>query len=254
MKVVRAFFIAFSMYSSIPVPQFEWRREDMKYVFCFFPWVGAVTGLCVWLWGMACGYLQIGNTAYTLVGTALPLLLTGGIHADGYMDTMDALHSWQGKERKLEILKDPHIGAFSVLMLLFYYLIYGAAFSEVSDRKGLALVCLGFVLSRTMSALTAILLKPAKKEGLLFTFTDSADKKPVVIVLGVELALCCAGILALSWQRGLLLMLGAAACTAYYRRRSYREFGGVTGDTAGYFLLLCEAATVAAAAVGCHMF
>ena len=124
----------------------------------------------------------------------------------------------------------------------------------MSDRTGLALVCLGFMLSRILSALAAILLRPAKKEGTLFTFTDSADRKHVTVVLAAELALCCAGILALSWRRGLLVLLCASVCTVYYRRRSCREFGGVTGDTAGYFLLLSEAAIVIAAAVGCRLF
>ena len=40
-----------------------------------------------------------------------------GFHVDGFMDTMDALHSYQPRERKLEILKDSHIGAFSVIKL-----------------------------------------------------------------------------------------------------------------------------------------
>lgn len=41
---------------------------------------------------------------------------------DGFMDTMDAFHSYQDKEKKLAILKDPHIGAFSVLMLVYIIL------------------------------------------------------------------------------------------------------------------------------------
>ncbi len=64
-----------------------------------------------------------------------PLLLTGGFHVDGFMDTMDAFHSYQPKERKLEILKDSHIGAFAVIMLAVYGLIYMGAFSEITDKK-----------------------------------------------------------------------------------------------------------------------
>ena len=54
MRIVKAIIIAFSMYSIIPMPQFEWKDEDMKYILCFFPWVGAVIGGCVYLWGMIC--------------------------------------------------------------------------------------------------------------------------------------------------------------------------------------------------------
>ena len=45
MSVIKSFFIAFSIYSKIPVPQFAWKEEDMRYTLCFFPWVGAVIGL-----------------------------------------------------------------------------------------------------------------------------------------------------------------------------------------------------------------
>ena len=40
--------IAFSMYSKIPMPQCDWTDDNMKYVMCFFPWIGAVIGaLCI---------------------------------------------------------------------------------------------------------------------------------------------------------------------------------------------------------------
>ena len=44
MKLLKAMAIAFSIYSKIPVPQFEWKEEDMKYAMCFFPAIGAVIG------------------------------------------------------------------------------------------------------------------------------------------------------------------------------------------------------------------
>ncbi len=103
----------------------------MKYVLCFFPWIGAVIGLCMAGWFWVCRNCGIGDTAYLCISMAVPILATGGIHIDGFMDTMDALHSYQGRERKLEILKDPHSGAFSIIMLLLYYLIYAAAFYEI---------------------------------------------------------------------------------------------------------------------------
>ena len=106
MRILKSFIIAFSMYSQIPMPQFEWKEEDMKYMLCFFPLVGAVIGLCLYGWEKLCMGMEINGVCRTLVGTAIPLLLTGGIHVDGYMDTMDAFHSYQSRERKIEILKD----------------------------------------------------------------------------------------------------------------------------------------------------
>lgn len=69
------------------------------------------------------------------------------------MDTMDAFHSYKEREEKLEILKDSHIGAFSVLMLVLYYLIYLAAFSEIKDGRALLALGFGYVISRCLSGI-----------------------------------------------------------------------------------------------------
>lgn len=250
MKWIKSCIIAFSMYSKIPMPQFEWKEEDMKYVLCFFPWVGAVVGFCMIGWAWLCQQLQIGNLAYLLIAAAIPILITGGFHVDGYMDTMDALHSYQSRERKLEILKDSHVGAFSVIMLALYYLIYIAAFSEVKEAKTLLMVGIGFVLSRILSGIGVVTLQPAKKDGLLWTFADSAEKKKVLTALLAQLILVMAGMLVLSWRIALFVFMGAAGTFVYYRYRSYKEFGGITGDTAGYFVLLCEEVIVIMAVIG----
>lgn len=252
MKLVKSFIIAFSMYSKIPMPQFSWEEEDMGYVLCFFPLVGAAAGILVAAWARICKLAGIGTAACVLFGTALPLILTGGFHVDGFMDTMDALHSYQSRERKLEILKDPHIGAFSVIMLFLYYLVYGAAFSEIRGERALLTAAAGFVLSRILSGIGAVTLPPARKNGLLKTVTDRAEKRQVLFILLLQLMLCAGGMLALSKIAGFLALLGAFGSFLYYRRLVLREFGGVTGDTAGYFLLLCEAAVMVMTAVGSH--
>ena len=139
MKVIKTIFksidVAFSIYSKIPMPRFEWDSEDMKYHMCFFPWVGAVIGMILYLWNRFCVWNEIEGILYPLMAASIPLLVTGGFHLDGYMDTMDALHSYQKKEKKLEILKDPHIGAFSVIMAAVYGLMYTGFLSEIRDVK-----------------------------------------------------------------------------------------------------------------------
>lgn len=115
MTTLRALVIAFSMYSQIPMPQFTWQDKEMKYAFCFFPWVGAAIGGITMFWWWFCGKFSVGNVAFAMIGTAIPLAVTGGFHVDGFMDTMDAFHSYQPREKKLEILKDSHIDRKSVV-------------------------------------------------------------------------------------------------------------------------------------------
>lgn len=249
MQIIKSFFIAFSVYSKIPVPQFQWKEEDMKYMLCFFPWIGAVTGICVYLWGSLCDAYEIGTLCRTLIGAVIPLLITGGFHADGFMDTMDAFHSYQPEEKKLEILKDSHIGAFAVIMLAVYGMIYMGAFSEIRDVRMFRIVCAGFFLSRCLSGIGIVTLPTAKKEGLLFLFAESAQVKVVKLSLYLQGVVCICFMLVQLFYAGLVIAASAFCAFGYYAYRCKKELGGITGDTAGYFVLLCEACVVAAAAV-----
>ncbi|MGF7143037.1 adenosylcobinamide-GDP ribazoletransferase [Anaerotaenia torta] len=248
----KACLISFSMYSRIPVPQLEWKDENMKYVLCFFPWVGAVIGGLTVLWGMLCARFQLGSVLYAAIGTVIPLLVSGGFHVDGFMDTMDAFHSYQSRERKLEILKDPHIGAFSVIQLVIYYLIYFGAFSGINGLKALIMAGAGYYLSRTLSGIGAVTLRNAKKEGLLYLFSSKAHEKNVKLWLYVQLLLCVVGMVWLSLWTGIAVAGGAILTFAYYRHRCYKELNGITGDTAGYFVTLCEGVMIVMIA-GCRI-
>ena len=249
MQIVKSMIIAFSMYSKIPMPQFEWKDEDMKYVLCFFPWVGAVIGGLVYLWKMICDRFEIGILCYTLVGTALPLLITGGFHVDGFMDTMDAFHSYQPKEKKLEILKDSHIGAFAVIRLGMYGLIYAGAFSEIENYHLLQIVCAGFCLARVLSGMSVVSFPTAKKDGMLYLFASSAQKNIVKVWLCLQGVLCVGVMLWCYPFAGGLVVATALGTFVYYYYRCKKEFGGITGDTAGYFVLVCEGSMVVMAAV-----
>ena len=100
--------IAFSMYSKIPMPQCDWTDDNMKYVMCFFPWIGAVIGaLCIG-WQQLAIWLGVGDPLRVVVLMLIPFFVTGGIHLDGMLDTADALSSWRPMERRIEILKDSH--------------------------------------------------------------------------------------------------------------------------------------------------
>lgn len=249
MTVIKSFFISFSIYSKIPMPQFPWKEEDMKYTLCFFPWVGAVIGALVVLWNWLYQKYGFGQTAYAAVGSAIPLLVSGGFHVDGFMDTMDAFHSYQEREKKLEILKDSHIGAFSVICLILYYLIYAGAFSEIGTMRQAAIVGGGYFLARALSGIAVVSFRCAKKDGMLYLFASKAHEKAVKGTLYLQTALCAGFLLYQSLFTGAVVCLGAGAVFLYYRWKAYKEFGGITGDTAGYFVTVCEGVIVVLAAL-----
>ena len=254
MHILKSIIIAFSIYSRIPVPQFEWKEEDMKYMLCFFPWIGAVIGAGIYGWKMLSDYLNIQHLTYVLIGTAIPLLITGGFHVDGFMDTMDAFHSYQPKEKKLEILKDPHIGAFSVIMLVIYGLIYMAACSEIMDIDLIKIVAAGFFLARCLSGISVVSFPSAKKDGMLYYFANNAHRQRVKWSLILQGVLCGGIMLHTSIIKGCMIAGSAIFSFLYYYYRTKKELGGITGDTAGFFVLLCEGSMmVMAAGINCIM-
>ena len=117
MIVLQTIAVAFAMFSAIPVPQFDWNEKNMRYAMCAFPLIGAVCGV---LWYL-CGALPLPALVRAGGFCLIPVWVTGGIHLDGYADTCDALSSYGDTAKKLEILKDPHCGAFAVIRLCSYF-------------------------------------------------------------------------------------------------------------------------------------
>lgn len=259
MNILKSMAVAFSTYSKIPMPQFEWKEENMRYSMCFFPLIGAVTGALLLVLELLMEKMGLGSGFRSAVYTVLPLLVTGGIHLDGYMDTTDALRSYRGKEERLRILKDPHIGAFAVIRA-FVLLILTYGFYMEADHGTLLLVSFSFVISRCLSGLAVITFPKAKKDGMLYTVSDAAKKaqKRVRSILVAELVAAVAGMVTAGilsagmtdmsagyrMAAGLLPSfagLGAAGTLyRYYRHMAIQKFGGTSGDLAGWFLTLCE--------------
>ena len=248
---MRALIIAFSMYSKIPMPQIAWEEKTLSRALCFFPLVGAAAGLLLLGWMRLSAALGFGAVLSAAVAAAIPIALSGGIHLDGFCDTCDALASRQDRARKLEIMKDPHAGAFAVLGCGLYLLLLAAAWHEAAwpGRAGLALA-LSPVLSRSLSGLFAALLPNARGGGLLWAFTAPMDVRHTRLVMGLWIAACGAAMLGLDPWTGGFALLGAGVAGLYYVSMARRQFGGITGDLAGFFLQLCELCMVLGAALG----
>ncbi len=241
MKKLGSFIIAISMYSALPMPRIDWNKESMRYTMAFFPAIGLVIGGCYWCWWQLSGYLRLNQTLFAAGLTLIPVFITGGIHLDGFCDTVDALSSHAERERKLEILKDPHTGAFAVIGLAAYFLLYFGLASQLQvNGSVIAVLTLGLVLSRALSGFAVAGFRCAKNSGLVYTFADAAAKKQVRLILASLIFLCLTGIFVLNPQYGVAVLAVCSLLLWYYRQMAYRQFGGITGDLAGYFLQICE--------------
>lgn len=242
MSVIHSLFSAFLMYSRIPMPQVEWKEENRRYALCFFPLIGCVIGALLLLWFEISRFLSVHSLLFAAVCTAIPIAVTGGIHLDGFCDVCDAKASCASKERKLEIMSDSRIGAFAAIHLALYLLLQTGVFSQVKDRRLMTVCALCFVLSRALSGLAAVTFRSAKREGALQQFSRPAHRTVTVAAEALVLCGCAAAMLCVDSIAAIGALLGAALTFLYYRIFSYKTFGGITGDLAGYFLQLCELA------------
>lgn len=251
MTVLQTIAVALSLYSAVPMPQFAWTPKNMRYAMAAFPLVGVLCGAAVILWAVLCRGLEFGPV---LTGAGLclaPVLVTGGIHLDGFCDTTDALASHADREKKLEILKDSHAGAFAIIGVCCYLLFFAAVCTELTlDRQTLLLYACVFVCSRAASGLAVASFRGAKNSGLVHAFQDAAAKRQVRVILLLLLAALAALLLYLSPLTGGLMLGAAAVVFGCYYAMSMKIFGGITGDLAGWFLQLCELCMTLALVVG----
>lgn len=244
--MLRSLLSAFLMYSHIPVPAVEWKEENRRYALGFFPLVGAVTGGLLMLWRYVCNVLDTGQFIFAAGAVLIPVLVTGGIHLDGFCDVCDARASYADRKKRLEIMSDPHIGSFAVIKLCLYLIVQTALFSQAKSWRTVAVISCGYVLSRALSGLTAVTFRSAKSSGTLQSFVRPAHKRLtaamvlfwgiVSIVISVVLQPVC----------GASAAAAAAVVLIWHRYSSYRDFGGITGDLCGWFLQMCEIMILAA--------
>lgn len=236
--LAESFCVAFSLYSAIPMPRVNWTKKNMRYAFCFFPLIGVAVGLAQLLLLWLCLALE-QQMIFAAVATALPVLLTGGIHMDGFCDTMDALGSHGDAEKRLEIMKDSRAGAFAVIGCGLYLLLMFGFWHAFFEQPTPAVFFL-FVLSRGLSGLGVMRLRCAKGSGLAASFSDAAEKRPVAAVMVVYIALSAVWMAVLAPLGAVLCLLTGCWLYCVYRDTAYRKFGGITGDLAGCFLVICE--------------
>ena len=255
--MLKGLLLAFRTYSRIPVPVTQWDASSMRYALCFFPLVGAVIAAVQFLWMWIASVLHCGQIVYGAVACAIPLLITGGIHMDGYCDTVDALSSQQGRERRLEILKDPHAGAFAVIFAGIWLVVCFACFASISTYQNLWIIGFGYILSRALSGLAVVTFPGARKKGMLGSFAGSADRGSVIAAMLAYILISIIFLVILGGWRGVIAAVVDLVVFWYYHHSSMRKFGGITGDLAGWFVQMAELGTVLVCAllqnVGTHI-
>ncbi|QDQ02696.1 adenosylcobinamide-GDP ribazoletransferase [Lysinibacillus fusiformis] len=231
--------LAFQFFTVLPVhKEIPLSKVTITGMFACLPWIGALMGTVVAAtiysltqWTASSDVLL----AFVIVG--LFALFTGGLHLDGFIDMGDAYFSYRDREKRLEILDDPRVGAFGVLSILFLMLGKIVVLHELFVQEKLSLWMLVFIplLTRVGMSFYFMSLNCSKEKGLAYFFKTRIKHGVLTGLMFVTLAIALSGIFYVTGFSLVPLILVAVLAIAFvvFRQFSLRNFGGVSGDLLG---------------------
>ena len=222
------------------VRQTVWTAEDFGRSTRFFPLVGLVLGICYSLaaWTLVSVLGMRALTAALLL--ILPLLLTGGLHADGFMDTADGVFSGRERERKLAIMKDSRVGSFGVVAFVLLMFLQFALLLDMSPPLLVPVFFVMPIIGRMAMVLAVSCFPYARADGMGKTFADMADRGTVAIAAVTTSVL----VIPIGLLATLALVLGIVFALLFCRWMT-AILGGVTGDVYGAATVLTETIVLA---------
>ena len=247
-KFGESLIIALSMDSAIPMPRVDWREDNMRWSLGCLPVVGLLIGGLLFGWSALAVWLHASPLFFAVIAVAIPLLVSGGLHMDGFLDASDAVFSRRDREKKLQIMKDPHCGPFAVLSCAGLLLLECGAWYQIYATPALLPAAYTvYTLARglTVAAGSRFPYTPSSTLGVLFADRAASGIRALGIaeVLLSLLLLLGAGFLG-GGLPGLLIAAAAAAGALllflWYRRMAMKQFGGITGDLLGYLVELSQ--------------
>lgn len=230
--------LALQFFTIVPVnKQLEMNRTSVTTMFSTLPWIGGFIGVfttSIWLFVDA-NPLFI---AFLIVLTGI--VLSGGLHLDGFVDTSDAYFSYRNLEKRHDILADPRIGAFGAMALCLFIIGKILLLNEIMTQGGMRWEWLLFLpfLARAGMVYYLAITASAKESGLAFYFKKRMNHQVVLVTTLLSLAIGAGILVFVSGNIGLIVisLLAVFGCAYLYKHWTIKHFGGVTGDVSGAFV------------------
>lgn len=232
--------LAFRFLTRLPIDSADWQPGDLGRAAWAFPLVGVLIGLLAGVVYAAGRGLGLTPLIAAVAAVAASCIATGALHEDGLADMADGLGG-ADRERRLAIMRDPHIGSYGTIALVLALIARVAAISYLSGTAAvLGALVLSAAAGRTALALPMALLPAARADGL-----GAEAGKPswewVAAAFGlVGLAFVLVGL------KGVLALGLAFAAALLVGLLAWRKLGGQTGDVLGAAEQMAEIAALCA--------
>ena len=230
--------MAWGMFLALPCPFPKWDENARGKMLVCLPLIGLIVG---GIWAL-CAYLaelvHCPSLLKAFILAAIPWIVTGFIHLDGFMDVCDAVLSRRDLETRQKILKDPHCGAFAVICMV---LLAACSISLFATRAigGNMLLPLALIPAsvRACAGIAVLALSPMSSSQ--YSAMEKTDLSRRIIPLAIMLVIICAVPIILLGTRG-LAPLAAALGYALFCFFGSLKLGGMSGDVSGFSLTLGE--------------
>lgn len=219
--------LALQFLTRIPITfDCPWTPDTRRWAVRGYPLVGLLIGGVLALMALCMQNVPTPITALAVL--SVWVALSGGLHLDGVMDIADAVGSNQPLARRWEIMKDPKIGSFGILALLFLLAWKGILlWALLSYQAPLWWLVVVPALGRLAGVALLVLTPCAQQKGLAWSWQQSLSGQDVALSL-VPLAL-----IALLAPKLVLVGLAIIVFVAVMRWLMMRLFNGINGDMIG---------------------
>jgi len=235
---VKSVLAAFAFLTRIPVPGAAgFDGDDVARAAAWFPLVGMALG---GIYGLAAALLRNHLPSLVLAGllVLLDVLFTGALHFDGLADTADGFGGGKNLEDTLRIMRDHLIGSYGGVALALVVTLKVTAFSMILQQSNwLPALLLTPALGRWSILLLTAALPYARQSA---SAIQGMGRRSLAWGTVLMLAATCAS---LSIRAGIALLV-VVAVSAVFGLYCKRQIKGITGDTLGANVQLCESAAL----------
>lgn len=223
-----------------PLQAHEDETEVLSGLSKYLPAVGLLIGGILWGLAYLLSLIHANGLISAAILTVAWLVVTGGLHMDGLMDTADGIFSHRSPERMLEIMTDSRVGNFGALSGVCLLLLKFVGLCSVSCMALSAVLVLTPALARLMEVYAIGCFPYLRTQGRGKVWHDSTHCPGDLLRAALLPAAAIVAFVASGNWIASLLCLVSVLCGAIASHWISLRLGGHTGDTYGAVVELVE--------------
>ncbi|MDF1878640.1 adenosylcobinamide-GDP ribazoletransferase [Sulfurimonas sp. SAG-AH-194-C20] len=237
-NILKGFALSISMLTTLPFFRVhEFYKGINGYSVMFYPLVGLLLGFILY-------FISLGLSLYMpsfhigIILFSLWALFTGGLHLDGYCDTVDGL--FVDKSRSLEVMKDPHNGGMGMIFGGVFFILKA---SSLAAFELLYLLPIILMLPRLAVVFMIYAYPYVSKSGMSTLAKEELQGWQVLVALVYTLVVVV-------YFKAWFLLLVTLLLTLVIKSFFIKRYGGFTGDIYGFSIEIIELILLNIAIIG----